>query len=75
MVKFLLSSVYVVEPVGEACSAWGSHWNYKWGGRSSNFRSSLQYREEKDGLFLVKDTEGKIWLMDKESFNRHDEII
>jgi hypothetical protein len=75
MVKFLLPSVYVVEPLGEACSGWGSHWNYKWGGRSGNFNSSFRYRKERDGLFMVKDKDGKVWLMDEESLNHQAEML
>lgn len=65
-------SVYTMEPKSlSGTNCWNDgHWNYQWSGRNSSDRcDSIRCRKEADGLYLVQDLNGVVWMMDDKEFH------
>ena len=64
-------SVYTMEPKSlNGTTCWNDgHWNYQWSGRNSKpYTNRIRWRKESDGLYLVQDLDGVVWIMDEEEF-------
>ena len=71
----LLDSIYTVEPKHQI-HAWDNHWNYKWDGRSSgHIRENIRWRKENDNTYILCDTNGVVWRMDKASLDEYLEKL